>query len=62
MKLMFWVVRCHRPYAIIEDDELLEIFHMLNSKAKIPSARTLSRDIQEVFLLTKKNVSAMLKV
>ncbi len=45
----------------IEDNELMEIFHMLNSKAEIPSACTLSHDIQEVFLLTK-NVLAMLKV
>ncbi len=46
---MFWVIHHHRPYGIIEDDELLEIFRMLNSKAEIPSARTLSCNIQEVF-------------
>lgn len=62
MKLLFWVVRRHRPYVIIEDDELLDCFRMLNGRAEIPSARTLSRDIQEVFVLTKKNVSEMLKV
>ncbi len=62
MKLMFWIVRRHCPYVIIEDDELLEILLMLNSKVEILSARTLSCDIQEVFMLTKKNISDMLKV
>lgn len=61
-KLMLWVICCHRPYTIVEDRPLLEIFRMLNSKAKIPSARTVSCDIQEKFLLTKKNVAAMLQV
>ncbi len=35
---------------------------MLYAAAEVPSARTISRDVQEVFELTKKEVSRMLQV
>ncbi|KAF8584357.1 hypothetical protein K439DRAFT_1346259, partial [Ramaria rubella] len=46
---VLWVACRHRPYAIIQDPELLEIFKMLYEPAQIPSPCTLSRDIQEAF-------------
>lgn len=61
-KLIRWVVRNHRPFAIVEDEDLLDIFKMLYAEVQVPSARTISRDIQEVFLLTRKNVMEMPKV
>lgn len=61
-KLIQWVVRKHRPFAIIEDEDLLDIFMMLYAKVQVPSAQTISRDIQEVFLLTRKNVVEMLNM
>lgn len=61
-KLMRWVVRRHRPYAIVEDAELREIFEMLYALVEVPSARTLSRDVIEVFEMSKRNVIGMLKV
>lgn len=60
--LIQWVVRRHRPYSIVEDTELLDIFKMLFSRVEVPSARTISRDVQEVFEMSKKNVIALLKV
>ncbi len=62
LKLLTWVVRRHRPYAIVEDPELLEIFQMLYARVDVPSARTISRDVQEVFKLSKHNLVSMLKV
>ncbi|KAF8592629.1 hypothetical protein K439DRAFT_1323437 [Ramaria rubella] len=47
--LTIWVAWHHRPYAIVQDAELLEILHMLYRPVEIPSACTLSRDVQEVF-------------
>lgn len=61
-KLLTWVARRHRPYAIVEDPELREIFQMLFARVEVPLARTLSRDVQEVFELSKLNLIAMLKV
>ncbi len=60
--LLRWIVCRHRPFAIVEDPELIEAFQMLYAQAEIPSARTISRDVQEVFELTKREVSLMLQV
>src|SRR5882762_5503026 len=42
MKLAIWVACHHRPFAIIEDDELRDIFTDLNSKVEVPSRFTVS--------------------
>ncbi|KAF8574611.1 hypothetical protein K439DRAFT_1371925, partial [Ramaria rubella] len=47
--LTIWVAQRHQPYAIVQDAELLEILHMLYEPVEIPSAHTLSWDVQEVF-------------
>ncbi|KAF8999899.1 hypothetical protein BDZ89DRAFT_894711, partial [Hymenopellis radicata] len=44
-RLAKWVTRRHRPDAIVEDDELIEIFEYLNPKVETPSAKTTRRDI-----------------
>ncbi len=62
LKLLTWVVRRHQPFAIVEDPELLEIFQMLYARVDVPSARTISRNVQEVFELSKHNLVSMLKV
>lgn len=61
-KLLTWVARRHRPYSIVEDPELRDIFQMLYARVEVPSARTISRDVQEVFELSRLNLIAMLKV
>ncbi|KAF8592213.1 hypothetical protein K439DRAFT_1324837 [Ramaria rubella] len=50
--LVLWVACRHRPYAIVQDAKLLEIFKMLFEPAQIPSPCTLSQDIQEMVLST----------
>lgn len=60
--LVSWVARRHRPFAIIEDEELQKLFRMLYSRVEIPSASTLSRDVKETFVLAKRHVSEVLKV
>lgn len=60
--LMLWVVRRHRPYAIVEDPELRRIFTMLYAMVEVPSARTISRDVIEVFEMSRRNVVSMLEV
>lgn len=60
--LNLWIVRRHRPFSIVEDAELIEIFQMFCGHVVIPSARTISRDIQEIFQMTKENVARFLQV
>jgi len=62
MKLALWVARHHRPFAIVEDDELVEIFTDLNNKVEVPSRFTVSRDVKEIFLMSRVKVSEILKV
>ena len=61
MKIALWVVCHHRLFAIVEDEYLLEIFHDLNNKCITPSAGTVSRDVKEIFMLTRKKVAEMLQ-
>jgi hypothetical protein len=62
MKLALWVSRRHRPFAIVEDDELVDIFKDLNNRVEVPSRSTVSRDVNEIFDVSRKQVAAMLKV
>ncbi|KAF8587378.1 hypothetical protein K439DRAFT_1338241, partial [Ramaria rubella] len=59
--LTIWVARRHQPYAIVQDAELLEILHMLYEPVEIPSARTLSQDVQEVFTVSQREVAHILQ-
>lgn len=62
MKLAIWVARRHRPFAIVEDDELRDIFTDLNNKVEVPSRFTVSRDVKEIFDMSRVKVAAILKV
>ena len=62
MKLALWVARHHRPFVIVKDDELVEIFMDLNNKVEVPSQFTVSRDVKEIFLMSRVKVSEILKV
>ena len=57
-----WIAHQHRPFAIIEDPELIELFTSLNNKVVIPSCFTVSRDIQEIFATSQVGVAALLQV
>jgi len=62
MKLALWVAHRHRPFSIVEDDELIDIFMDLNNKVEVPSHFTMSRDVKEIFDLSRVKVAAILKV
>jgi hypothetical protein len=62
VKCALWVVRRSRPYSIIEDPELREIFQDLNSRVETPSRRTLTRDTKEIFEIEKENLRDYLAV
>jgi hypothetical protein len=62
MKITLWVVCRHCPFAIVEDDELVEIFKDLNNKVVVPSRSTVSQDVVEIFQMSRKHVANMLKV
>ena len=62
MKLALWVARCHRPFAIVKDEELVDIFTDLNNKVEVPSRFTVSRDVKEIFAISRVKVSEILKV
>lgn len=61
-KLLRWIACRNHPYTIVEDIELREIFQMLYALVKVPSARTISRDVQEVFEMSRLNLVSMLNV
>jgi hypothetical protein len=60
--LNLWIARRQRPFVIVEDLEFIELLQMLYDKVTIPSISTISRDIQEIFMVSRKNVATMLKV
>jgi hypothetical protein len=62
MKLALWVARRNRPFAIVEDPELLNIFLDLNSQCVTPGQHTVSRDIKEIFNISQKKVAKILQV
>jgi hypothetical protein len=62
MKIALWVARRNRPFAIVEDSELLDIFYDLNSKVVTPSRYTVSRDVTEIFQMSRIKVAEILKV
>jgi len=62
MKLALWVSSRHRPFTIVEDTELLDIFMDLNPNCETSSRHTLSRDVKEIFSLSRGEVGTMLQV
>ena len=56
------MARHHRPFAIVEDDELIDIFMDLNNRVEVPSRFTVSRDVKEIFEMSRVKVAAILKV
>jgi len=62
MKIALWVSARHRPFKIIEDTELLEIFTDLNPNCESPKHHTVSRDVKEIFGLSQGEVATMLQV
>ena len=62
MKIVLWVAHQHCPFTIVEDAELVEIFKDLNNKVEVPSRFTLSQDVKEIFEMSCKQVTTILKV
>ena len=56
-----WIFHNHRPFAIIQDEELLQMLRMLYAKVDVPSPSTVSRDVREIFALTRKQVGKILQ-
>ena len=61
-KIAIWVARRHRPFAIIEDPELQELFRMLYARVKIPSRYTVARDMRLILEDSKARLILFLKV
>ncbi|KAJ3504337.1 hypothetical protein NMY22_g17960 [Coprinellus aureogranulatus] len=53
VKLIIWIARCCRPFAIVTDPKLLNIFTDLHGPCKTPSALTISCDIKDAHQFTK---------
>ena len=62
VKLALWVARRHRPFSIVEDEELIDIFMDLNNKVEVPSRKTISRDVKEIFQISRAKVAEILQV
>ena len=61
-KIAIWVARRHRPFAIIEDPELQDLFRMLYARVKIPSRHTVARDMRLILEDSKARLIVILKV
>ncbi|KAF8579360.1 hypothetical protein K439DRAFT_1359725, partial [Ramaria rubella] len=59
--LALWVACRHCPYMIIENPKLLEILWILFEPVDVPSAHTLSQDVQEVFAISQWEVGYVLQ-
>jgi hypothetical protein len=57
-----WIARRRRPFAIIGDPELHDLFKMLYDKVEIPNRRMISRDIKKVYQHSRRKVKQMLRV
>ena len=57
-----WIAESKRPFLIVRDERLLEIFRMLYSRVEIPHPTTLSRDVREMFAMTRANIAKDLQV
>src|SRR6266481_1784622 len=57
-----WTTRRFRPFIIVEDPELIEIFQMLFARIQIPSANTVSSDVREIFAVAQSSVKKLLQV
>lgn len=62
MKIALWISRRARPFSIVEDPELLDIFNDLNARCITPSRHTVSRDIKEIFAVSREKVGEILRV
>jgi hypothetical protein len=60
--ISLWVFKCHRPFAIIDDEPLQRILKMLYAKVETPSATTISRDVKEIHGISKIHVGKVLQV
>ncbi|KAK7454589.1 hypothetical protein VKT23_011341 [Stygiomarasmius scandens] len=60
-KIAIWIAHKHCPFQIVQDEELLEIFKSLYSRVDVPHPQTVSRDIQDIYNLTKPFVTKMLE-
>lgn len=62
VKLALWVACRHRPFLIVEDEELIDIFMDLNNRVEVPSPITVSRDVKEIFQISRVKVAEILQV
>ena len=62
MKIALWVSKYNRPFSIVEDEDLLEIFTDLNPNCITPMRWTVSRDVNQIFALSRTQVGALLRV
>ena len=60
--LLRWVVCKNRPYTIVNDEELREVFAMLHAKAKIPCANILAGDIKRAHGMMREKLVELFKV
>ncbi len=57
-----WIAVHGRPFVIIVDAELLAIFRMLYAKVEVPHPTTLSRDLREIFQISRAHLADQLEV
>ncbi len=56
-----WIARCQQPFAIVKDELLLDMLKMLYAKVEVPSGSTVSRDIKEIWAISKTEVASFLQ-
>jgi len=61
-RLLRWVVRKNRPYTIVDNEALREVFAMLHGKVKISCVNVLAGDIKQVHGMMKEKIVELFKV
>jgi hypothetical protein len=61
-EIVRWVSESMRPFNIVEDRGFQSLMKTGRPECYIPSRKTVSRDVKQVFANTRKRVAKMLRV
>ncbi|TEB21273.1 hypothetical protein FA13DRAFT_1717095 [Coprinellus micaceus] len=60
--LVLWCAHCGRPFSIVEDGELIDLFKQAFAGVQMPSHVTVLRDMKEIHTMTKAHLQEMLRI
>lgn len=61
-EIVRWVSESMRPFNVVEDRGFRSLMKTRRPEYYIPSARTVSRDVKQVFVKARQRIADMLRV